>query len=188
MQSAGILYFAWILLFFAPKLLGILDAALRGSQNTVVRAVGAGRPHRTRVHVLTHSGFDVRGDPLHDVAGNRTTIGLGCAAQKRPPDYHAIGAARSWLPTAYGMLLCALVAIENGAALFWFLPFLLGLVLCIPFVALTSDPALNAWALRKRLCAVPEELSPRRKSRCNGRSSKCFPFILRHLRGSEFLE
>jgi membrane glycosyltransferase len=160
-QSAGILYFVWMLLFFAPKLLGILDAILREGQKYggAARLVLGALTELVFTSLLTPvSMFEATRFMMYLATGRR----LDWDVQRRSSHRITMRSALRvlWLPTAYGMLLSALLAIENAAALFWFLPFLLGLVFCIPFVALTSAPALNAWALRKRLCAVPEELSP----------------------------
>jgi membrane glycosyltransferase len=70
-------------------------------------------------------------------------------------------AARAlWPQTAAGIVLAIVLAVAAPTALCWFLPFVGGLVLAIPFAILMSSPRLAAWMERHHLCAMPEEITP----------------------------
>ena len=45
-----------------------------------------------------------------------------------------------------------------AAAIPWFLPFVAGLILAIPFTVLSSSAEFGRWALRRKICAIPEEI------------------------------
>jgi membrane glycosyltransferase len=61
-----------------------------------------------------------------------------------------------WPHTLFGLLCFALVPL---AAWVWLAPWVLGLVLAIPFCVVTSAPGFSAWLRRRRLAATPEELA-----------------------------
>jgi membrane glycosyltransferase len=62
-----------------------------------------------------------------------------------------------WPATLFGLLVLGFLAFKAPAVIPWFLPFLAGLVLSIPFAVLTSLPEAGAAAVHWRLCAIPEE-------------------------------
>jgi membrane glycosyltransferase len=86
---------------------------------------------------------------------------IGWDGQRR--DDHRVPWAEAalglWPQTALGCALLLLLAVAAPGAIPWFLPFLAGLVLAIPFAVLTSSPALGDLAARWRLCAIPEEFA-----------------------------
>jgi membrane glycosyltransferase len=63
-----------------------------------------------------------------------------------------------WPHTLFGAALVLVPALTAPSALLWFLPFAAGLLLSIPFAVLTSTPAFGRFAVRHRLCAIPEEI------------------------------
>jgi membrane glycosyltransferase len=68
-------------------------------------------------------------------------------------------AARNlWPQTALGLALLGFLAVTAAGAIPWFLPFLSGLILAVPFAVATSSPGLSEWAARCNLCAIPEEI------------------------------
>ena len=63
-----------------------------------------------------------------------------------------------WLHTLLGLALGAGFALGGLAALAWALPFMLGLVLAVPFCVATAAPGFSGWLSRHGLAATPEEL------------------------------
>ncbi len=68
-----------------------------------------------------------------------------------------------WPQTFFGLGLTLLIASGAPNALPWAAPVLLGLTLSIPFAVMTSSPSFGRWAERVKLCATPDEITPRAK-------------------------
>jgi membrane glycosyltransferase len=66
--------------------------------------------------------------------------------------------AEFWPPTLLGLAVFAFVAATAPRALPWFLPFVAGLILAIPFAVVTASRAFGEWAQTYKLCAIPEEI------------------------------
>jgi membrane glycosyltransferase len=62
-----------------------------------------------------------------------------------------------WPHTLFALVLLAILAAGKPGAIVWFMPFLIGPLLSIPFAVLTALPELGAVAARWRFCAIPEE-------------------------------
>jgi membrane glycosyltransferase len=65
-----------------------------------------------------------------------------------------------WMPTAFGFAILLFLYVFQSGAIPWFLPFLSGLLLAVPFAVTTSSPALGARTVQWKLCTVPEEIDP----------------------------
>jgi membrane glycosyltransferase len=65
-----------------------------------------------------------------------------------------------WMPSAFGLAILLFLYVFKAEAIPWFLPFLSGLLLAVPFAVATSSPALGARTVRWKLCTVPEEIDP----------------------------
>jgi membrane glycosyltransferase len=57
----------------------------------------------------------------------------------------------------FSFVILVLLALGAPVALVWFLPFLLGPAISIPFAVITASPSLGALAAERRFCAIPEE-------------------------------
>jgi membrane glycosyltransferase len=62
-----------------------------------------------------------------------------------------------WPHTLFGFLTLVLLAVGAPGAIIWFLPFIAGPLLSIPFAVVTALPELGAVAARHRFCGIPEE-------------------------------
>jgi membrane glycosyltransferase len=159
--SALALYLVWMVMFFMPKLSGFLDAALRsparygGLMNLISGAAVETLfifmlvPVEWFTHVMS-TGALLLGRSIHWDAPNRDGYRVSWQA----------AAEHLWPHTAFGAALILFLAATAPGAIVWFLPFTAGLVLSIPFAVLTSSPALGRFAVRHRLCAIPEEIEP----------------------------
>jgi membrane glycosyltransferase len=158
-SSALALYLIYFLMYFAPRALGLIDALVSGAD----RYGGAGRLLLGGAVEFT---FTILFVPIAMVSATLFMIGM---AFQRPlswdvPRRGAYGlswtaAARNlWPQTALGLALLGFLAVTAAGAIPWFLPFLSGLILAVPFAVATSSPGLSEWAARCNLCAIPEEI------------------------------
>jgi membrane glycosyltransferase len=151
-------YVAFVAMYLAPKLFGIANALL----NAPRRYGGA---LRILLGGLVETAFTFLLIPVSMF--NQTLFmaallfgrNAGWDVQRR--DGYRVAwadAARGlWPATAFGLAVLGFLAVTAPAAIPWFLPFVGGLVLSIPFAMLTSLPEVGAAAVHWRLCAIPEE-------------------------------
>lgn len=157
-QSALLLYLVSAFMYFSPPIFGAADALLRAARSYG----GAGR---LLLGMLIKIVFMCLLVP--NVLFNQTMFmvallfgrNAGWAAQQR--DGYRVpwraAAGGLWQGTLFGLAVLLFLALAAPAAIGWFLPFLAGLILAIPFAVLTSLPALGEMAVQWRLCAIPEE-------------------------------
>jgi membrane glycosyltransferase len=157
---AAVLAATW-LAYYAPKLTGYLEALLRapmarsfGGRCLLLRGAFAEIAFTTMFEPisLTSKGLHLLALPFGG--------GTGWAPQNRQARGVAWGdAARLlWPQTLLGVVGLAALLLAGGTAALWGVPFLLPLLLAVPFCIATASPRLSAWLRRRRLCATPEEL------------------------------
>lgn len=156
--SAFALYLTWLLMYFTPKLAGLADAVLRS-------AARYGGTARLLIGGLVETVFTFMLVPITMVGQTLFMVALlfgrtiGWDAQRR--DRYSLSWREAflglWPHTLFGLALLILLAIGAPAAFPWFLPFLTGLVLAIPFAVLTASSRLGTLAEEWRLCGIPEE-------------------------------
>jgi membrane glycosyltransferase len=156
--SALAFYLAFVAMYFAPKFFGIADAILRAPRRYggVAHILIGGLIETVFTFLLFPvSTFNQTLFMLSLIFGRNA----GWDAQQRD-GYRVpwMTATRGlWPATLFGLFVLAFLAFTAPAAIPWFLPFLGGLVLSIPFAVLTSLPEVGASAVHWRLCAIPEE-------------------------------
>jgi membrane glycosyltransferase len=156
--SAFALYLAFVLMYLAPKFFGMADAIL-----------GAPRRYGGAVRILlggiVETAFTFLLVPISMfnqalfMAALLFGRNAGWDAQRRD-GYRvpwSVAARGLWPATLFGLLVLAFLALTAPGALPWFLPFVTGLVLSIPFAVLTSLPEAGAATVYWRLCGIPEE-------------------------------
>jgi membrane glycosyltransferase len=157
--SAGVLYFLWLLLYFSPKLFGVSDALLRSREHF-------GGAVRLFTGCLIEIVFTFLLAPVSMFAAATSMLGLqfGRAeiwdSQQRD-GYRlswAAAFAQLWPATLFGLALLTFLAVVAPRAVLWFLPFMAGLVLAVPFAVATASHTLGSWAAALKLCATPEEI------------------------------
>ncbi|WP_297857587.1 glucans biosynthesis glucosyltransferase MdoH [Elioraea sp.] len=151
------------LLFFAPKLLGALEVALKpalrrrwGGGATLAAGVAAEFLFYLLLVPLSALNQTV------GMAGLALGRRIGWAPQTREDRRVPLAdAARAlWWHTLAGVGLLAGFALAGTTAFLWALPFLAGAALAIPYCVLTADPAFGRRLAAARLAAIPEELDP----------------------------
>lgn len=150
-------------MFFAPKLAGYLQALLKRSERR--RYGGARRMLSGASLELT---FSLLLTPVISVAQGVFLGGLafgrrhGWTAQRRIPQPLAVtdAARRLWPQALFGLVIGFGVLTAVPAALPWAAPFVVALLLAVPFAVTTTSRRMSGWLIRNRLCATPEELAP----------------------------
>jgi len=156
--SALALYLLYIFMFLTPKIAGILDAILRSPSRYggIARLLIGGFVDTVFGFLLTAISMVGQAMFMAALLFGRTIHWDG---QRRDRYRLAWGEAAKmfWPHTLFGFAVLLLLTWGAPAAIVWFLPFLAGPALSIPFAVLTTLPRLSAFAERTRLCAVPEE-------------------------------
>lgn len=161
LASAAALYGTWLGIYFMPKLVGTLDAFLFW-------------PHRYggRARLLLSSAIEAvctfMLTPIANLTSSIFMLGLLFGRDnkvnwngQRRGCYSVpwnVAAQALWPITAFGVALTASLALTAPGAIPWFLPFLGGLLLAIPFTVVTSWPGLGALAAHWKIMALPEEI------------------------------
>ena len=156
--SALAFYVAFVGMYLSPKFFGIADALLRAPRRYggVIRILASGLVETAFTFLLLPvSMFNQTLFMLGLVFGRNAGWDVQQRDGYRVPWKDAVRGL--WPETLFGLLLLAFLAFAAPAAIFWFLPFVGGLVLSIPFAVLTSLPEIGAAAVHWRLCAIPEE-------------------------------
>jgi len=159
--GARALYATFLVLYFAPIAFGLIDAGLSGANRY-------GGALRFAISAALELVFALLFVPVAMLGVASFMIEWLCGrpanwAPQPRTDYRLSwrAAAQSlWVQTAFGLVLAMTIAVWAAKALPWFLPFLIGPVLAIPFAVLTSAPEVLAWMERLRLCTLPEESAP----------------------------
>lgn len=156
--SAFAFYALFIAMFIAPRGFGILDAALR----SVARYGGTAKLLISGVMDMAFTFFHA---PLQMFAATYFIVAALFGKKTRWDGQQRDGyrvswraAARTFLPhTLFGSALFIFVALAAPKAAIWFIPFVAGLILVMPFAVYSSAPEVGEWAERNKLCAMPEE-------------------------------
>jgi membrane glycosyltransferase len=161
---AFVLYFGFLLIGFAPRLLGVLDIALRPAE----RQRWGGLP-RLLAGAATDGLFTLMIGPVMMVAQTRFIAGLCLGqriiweAQRREdgivPWAEAIRGL--WPQLLFGLVFGTVLWRVAPGAIPWALPTLAGSVLAIPFAWVTARPALGRWMVHNGLCAIPDDYDPK---------------------------
>lgn len=156
--SALVFYAVFIGMFIAPRLLGVADAAIR----SVARYGGAARLAISGAMDMAFTFFHA---PLQMFAATYFMVSALFGRKTKWDGQQRDGyrvpwraAARTFMPhTLFGSALFIFVVVLAPAAALWFVPFVFGLVISMPFAVYSSSPQWGEWAERLKLCAMPEE-------------------------------
>ncbi|MDX2288857.1 MAG: glucans biosynthesis glucosyltransferase MdoH [Hyphomicrobiaceae bacterium] len=154
------LYVGYFVMYLAPKIAGLIDAALtRGGMASF------GGPLR----FLTSAALELVFSFLQGAVSTiRTTVFMiGLAFGKsvtwggQSRDAYGISWATAaknlWPQTLFGLLVCGALAVISPDVLWWSLPLTAGYLLAIPFAVVTASPALGRWMKSIGLAGIPED-------------------------------
>jgi membrane glycosyltransferase len=156
--SALAFYITWLVMYFTPKLAGLADAILRsaGRYGGTTRLLIGGVVETIFTFLLVP--ISLVGQSLFMVA---LLFGRTIAWNAQRRDRYRLAWREAfavlWPQTLFGAAMLVLLVVGAPGAIPWFLPFLAGLVLAVPFAVATASPELGALAATWRLCAIPEE-------------------------------
>jgi membrane glycosyltransferase len=163
-MNGGVVLFIVILgMNFAPKILGVLDVALRPEERRQYGGASA-----LVIGAMTEAVFSMLIAP---VAALAQTIFLGGLflgrkvtwdAQARDQRSVSIGEAFRglWPQTVMGLVFATGLGLFAPEFLIWGAPVTLGLLLAAPFAAVTSRPDVGRAFAKAGICAIPEEQNP----------------------------
>jgi membrane glycosyltransferase len=158
-RSLQAFYLVCLLLYFLPKLVGVADAMIRSRS-----AYGGAARLLTGGLVETLLTFLLA--PVAMTAATWRLLALPFGGAQTWDSYergsHHVSFRHAcsclWPVTAFGVILLAVLAATAPSTIPWFMPFLSGLLLAIPFAVATSSHELGSWARRLGLCTIPEEI------------------------------
>jgi membrane glycosyltransferase len=156
--SAIGLYVLWILMILTPKIAGLVDAALRSAKlyGGGARLFFGGLVETVFSFLL--SSISMVGQTIFMAA---LLFGKTITWDGQRRDRYRLSWSEAakvlWPHTLFGFVLLAILAVGAPGAIIWFMPFLAGLLIAIPFAVVTASPELGALAARWRFCAIPEE-------------------------------
>jgi len=156
--SAFWFYFMFVLMYLSPKFFGVAEALLRSPRRY-------GGVARILAGTVVETIFTFLIVPISMFNQTKFMVALlfgrnaGWDVQERD-GYRVpwkVAAQGLWPATVFGLAVLAFLAFTAPGSIPWFLPFLAGLVLSIPFAVITSSPEVGEAAVQWRLCAIPEE-------------------------------
>jgi membrane glycosyltransferase len=157
--SAAALYVTYLAIYLAPSWLGFTDVLLRRNRQY-------GLPAQLLHSALVEQLFTLLLTPI-----SMLSVALSITKQLSGRNVMWDGQRRdgyrvSWLhaftklvfPTAFGVVLFAFLLVATPNALGWFMPFLAGPLLSVPFAVVSASPGFGTWFAKFRVCATPEEI------------------------------
>jgi membrane glycosyltransferase len=157
------LYFLMLFLGFAPRLLGLLDTLLRPDRRRLY-----GGAVRLLVGGFADMVFSLFLGPVMMIAQSLFVFGLVFGrrvlweAQNRQG--RAVSAAEAlrglWPQMLFGLTFGGVLWAYAPVVLPWAAPTILPCLLAVPFTSLTAGAAFGRFAVRRRLCAIPDEYAP----------------------------
>lgn len=161
--AAKALYAAFLLMYLAPKIAGLLDAML--TKDEVARLGGPLRFVSSAVLELIFSFLQGAVSTIRTsifMAGllfGRTILWGG---QRRDAQgLKWTDAARAlWPQFAFGVFVLGSLALISPAMLLWSLPLTAGYVLAVPFAVITASPAIGRFMRRHGIAGIPEDFAP----------------------------
>ncbi|MBU2582539.1 MAG: glucans biosynthesis glucosyltransferase MdoH [Alphaproteobacteria bacterium] len=154
------LYAAFFTMYLAPKIAGLIDAALtKGGMRSY------GGPLRFMASAAIELVFSFLQGAVSTIRTTIFMIGLAFGksvtwgGQSR--DAHGVSWATAfenfWPQTLFGIVVCTALYVVSPTVLLWSLPLTLGYLLAMPFAVVSSHPAVGRWLQRAGLCGIPED-------------------------------
>ena len=161
--SAKALYAAFLLMYLAPKLAGLIDAMLTPGE--VNRFGGPLRFTASAAIEIVFSFLQGAVSTIHTsifmvgLLFGRSIVWSGQQRDARGVSWRSASEAL-WPQLLFGTVVCGALLAISPAVLLWSLPLTAGYLLAIPFTVLTADPRAGAFLARHGLAAIPEDFAP----------------------------
>ena len=159
-HAALALYLTWLVVYFSPRIFGVLDALLRARSHYggTAQLVTGGIVEILFNFLLLPVAMFAAAHCMIALIFARTVTWEGQRRDGYRLSWTSAGKA-FWQPTVFGAALLGILYVAVPGAIPWFVPFLMGLILAIPFAVFSSMPAIGAVAARWKLCGIPEEIT-----------------------------
>lgn len=162
-QSAQLLYVVFLLMYLAPKIAGLVDAAFSAGE---VQRFGGGL--RFALSATIEIVFSFLQGAVTTIRTSLFMLGLlfgksiVWSGQKRDGDGVSWAEASTalWPQLLFGLLVCGALLVQSSAVLIWSLPLTAGYLLAIPFAVLTASPKLGRFMRRHGIAGIPEDFDP----------------------------
>ncbi len=161
--SAKALYVTFLLMSFAPKIAGLIDATL--TRGEVQRFGGAMSFTRSAaiefVFSLLQGSLTAIRTSLFMVGlpFGRSIVWSGQARDARGVSWSEAFSAL-WPQLVFGIAVIGTLLVISPTVLLWSLPLTAGYLLAVPFAVLTAWPPLGRWMQKRGVAAIPEDLAP----------------------------
>ena len=161
--SAKALYVTFLLMYLAPKIAGLIDAALTAGE---VQRFGGG------LRFFSSAALELVFSFLQGAVSTiRTSIfmvgllfgkSIVWSGQKRDADGITWRDAANalWPQAVFGILVLGALYMISPATLVWSLPLTAGYVLAIPFAVVTASPSLGRFMRKNGIAGIPEDFAP----------------------------
>lgn len=158
------MFAATMLLLLAPKLLGVIsllaDRAARRASGGGARVIAGALLETLLAGLLAPVTMLSQARQVVEILLGRDA-GWSAQARDCARVRWRLALRRYWTHTAIGLVAAGSASLSPALAL-WMAPILLGLVMAIPLVVLTGNPAIGTATRRLGLLLTPEEASPPR--------------------------
>jgi membrane glycosyltransferase len=155
------LYLTFLGMYLAPKLAGLADilltrggAARYGGLPRFLLGAAVEAVFSFLVGAVTTFRLTVF---MGGLLFGRSVVWNGQARDAHGIDW-TVALRELWPPILFGTVVCGALAVVSPATLLWSLPLTAGYLVAAPFTVLTASPALGAFMVRHKLCAIPEEI------------------------------
>ncbi len=157
--AALTLYVTVVVVFLTPRLCGLLQTLLSG-------AAPYGGNRAVIFGGFTETCFSLILLPISMVASTwfllRLLLGWGMKWEAPRRSSYSLrfrsALARLWPHLSFAAGLIVFLVLAAPGALWWFAPFLFGLLIAMLFALLMSSPTVTECTRRMKLCAVPEDI------------------------------
>ncbi len=154
------LYVGYFVMYLAPKIAGLIDAAL-----TKGGMASFGGPLRFLTSAATELVFSFLQGAVSTIRTTVFMIGLafgksvtwGGQSRDAYGISWATAAQNLWPQTLFGLIVCGALYVISPDVLWWSLPLTAGYILAIPFAVVTASPTLGRWMKRIGLAGIPED-------------------------------
>jgi membrane glycosyltransferase len=158
--SAKAFYLVLLLMYLAPKLAGVIDAALTPGE--VERFGGS---LRFAVSAIIEIVFSFLLGAVSTIRTSIFMIGLlfgksiTWSGQWRDGDgvSWSLAASALWPQLLFGIYVCGSLAVISLQTLLWSLPLTAGFLLAVPFTVLTANPTVGRFLRRYGVAGIPED-------------------------------
>lgn len=156
---ALLFYATYVAIYFTPRTLGTIDALISSPQlygGRLRLVLGAFAEFVLTILFVPIAMVGTTYLVARALFGGKANFGSPRRGNYTLSFSEAV--ANLWPVTAVGCILTVFLLAAAPAALIWFMPYIAGLLLAVPFCLLASSQILFDWMMHNRFCAIPEDI------------------------------